>query len=320
MKVKLFAALFLISMMSPIVSAQFEVPEWEIGWDTNMDTTYELQLDVDDWDLQEILVLYVDNQRNSEVSIEISIEISDEDFPIEIDAPESVSVSGGSNDTFEITVTAISDEVKVREYSPSQSVTITVTADEVVAGSGQSRSTQELEGNLRFSKEHKLDHEIQQENIELTAGTYIEVSLLVHNLGNHQDAIKDSSFTVRMCPHLDVEQLDTTEDIVLKTTGQGGELANPHQFTIRIKASSSASSKTCEVSISLVSEGSGESYTNSFDVEVDAVESDGENQNDQFSPDDEEPIISTETNSTPFFGLIEVLTILALVGITVRKR
>ena len=119
---------------------------------------------------------------------------------------------------------------------------------------------------------------------------------------------------------MDVEQLDTTEDIVLKTTGQGGELANPHQFTIRIKASSSASSKTCEVSISLVSEGSGESYTNSFDVEVDAVESDGENQNDQSSPDDEEPIISTETNSTPFFGLIEVLTILALVGITVRKR
>lgn len=320
MKVKIIVALFILPILIPAVSAQFDVPEWELGWDTNMETTYELQLDVDDWDLEEILVLYVDNERSSEVNIELTIELSDEDFPVEIDAPESVSVSGGSNDTIEISITSISDEVKVREYSPTQAVTITVTADEVVAGSGQSRSTQEIEGDLRLSKEHKLDHEIQEQNIELKAGTFIEVTLLVHNLGNHQDAIKDSSYTVRMCPHLDVEQLDSAEDIVLKTTGQGGELANPHEFTIRVKASSSASSKTCEVSISLTSEGSGESYTNSFDVEVDAVESDDGTQNDQSSTDEDEPIISTEPNSTPFLGLIEIIALLGVIGLTSRKR
>ena len=320
MKVKLIVALFLLPILIPAISAQFDVPEWELGWDTNMETTYELQLDVDDWDLEEILVLYVDNERNNEVNLELTIELSDEDFPVEIDAPESVSISGGSNDSIEISITSISDEVKVREYSPTKTVTITVTADEVVAGSGQSRSTQEIEGDLRFSKEHKLDHEILEQNIELNAGTYIEVTLLVHNFGNHQDAIKDSSHTVRMCPHLDVEQLDTTEDIVLKTTGQGGELANPHEFTIRVKASSSASSKTCEVSITLASEGSGESYTNSFEVEVDAVESDDDNQNEQSSTDEDEPVISTEPNSTPFLGLVEIITLLCIIGISSRKR
>ena len=78
MKVKLIVALFLIPILIPAISAQFEVPEWELGWDTNMETTYELQLDVDDWDLEEILVLYVDNERNSEVNLELTIEISDE--------------------------------------------------------------------------------------------------------------------------------------------------------------------------------------------------------------------------------------------------
>ena len=94
---------------------------------------------------EEILVLYVDNERNNEVNLELTIEFSDEDFPVEIDAPESVSISGGSNDSIEISITSISDEVKAREYSPTKTVTITVTADEVVAGSGQSRSTQEIE-------------------------------------------------------------------------------------------------------------------------------------------------------------------------------
>ena len=94
MKVKIIVALFILPILIPAVSAQFDVPEWELGWDTSMETTYELQLDVDDWDLEEILVLYVDNERSSEVNIELTIELSDEDFPVEIDAPESVSVSG----------------------------------------------------------------------------------------------------------------------------------------------------------------------------------------------------------------------------------
>ena len=51
------------------------------------------------------------------------------------------------------------------------------------------------------------------------------------------------------------------------------------------------------MSITLASEGSGESYTNSFEVEVDAVESDDDNQNDQSSTDEDEPVISTEPNS-----------------------
>ena len=52
MKVKLIVALFLLPILIPAISVQFDVPEWELGWDTNMETTYELQLDVDDWDLK----------------------------------------------------------------------------------------------------------------------------------------------------------------------------------------------------------------------------------------------------------------------------
>ena len=73
------------------------------------------------------------------------------------------------------------------------------------------------------------------------------------------------------------------------------------------------------MSITLASEGSGESYTNSFEVEVDAVESDDDNQNDQFSTDEDEPVISTEPNSTPFLGLVEIIALLCIIGLIQEK-
>ena len=45
-------------------------------------------------------------------------------------------------------------------------------------------------------------------------------------------------------------------------------------------------------------------------MEVDAVESDDDNQNDQSSTDEDEPVISTEPNSTPFLGLVEIIALL----------
>ena len=317
MKVKLIVCLLILSLV-PIASAQFEVPEWELGWDTDMGTTYEIALDVDDWDSEDVIVAFLDNPRNNEVSVDLTYEFSDEDFPFEIDAPESLSVSGGSNDTFEITITSISDSVKVREYSPNQAVTLTVTADEVVAGSGQSRSTQDIDGDLRPSKEHKLAHHIAESDIEVDAGTWIEVTLQIENLGNYQDAVTESSHSVRMCPHLDIEQLESVEGQVLRTTGNGGDQASAHGFTIRVSASSSASAKSCEVSISLTSEGSGEIYTNSFDVDVSAVESGSSNTNLGNSDDEEQEMEGENSNATPFVGIMEIISLLAIISLSRR--
>lgn len=316
MKVKLIICLLVLSII-PVASAQFEVPEWELGWDTDMDTTYEIDLDVDDWESEDILVGFIDNPRNNELTVELTYEFSDEDFPFEIDAPESLSVSGGTNDTFEITITSISDAVKVREFSPNQAVTLTITADEVVGGSGQSRSTQDIDGDLRTSKEHKLVHQIAESNIDVDAGTWIEVTLQIENQGNYQDAITESSHSIRMCPHLDIEQLDSVENQVLRTTGNGGEISSAYEFTIRVSASSSASAKTCEVSISLTSEGSGEIYTNSFDVEVSAVETGGSD-NSQPDQGDSQSTETNESNPTPFLGMIEIITLLAVISLVKR--
>lgn len=316
MKVKLIICLLVLSII-PVASAQFEVPEWELGWDTDMDTTYEIDLDVDDWESEDILVGFIDNPRNNELTVELTYEFSDEDFPFEIDAPESLSVSGGTNETFEITITSISDAVKVREFSPNQAVTLTITADEVVGGSGQSRSTQDIDGDLRTSKEHKLVHQIAESNIDVDAGTWIEVTLQIENQGNYQDAITESSHSIRMCPHLDIEQLDSVENQVLRTTGNGGEISSAYEFTIRVSASSSASAKTCEVSISLTSEGSGEIYTNSFDVEVSAVETGGSD-NSQPDQGDSQSTETNESNPTPFLGMIEIITLLAVISLVKR--
>ena len=316
MKVKFIICLLVLSII-PVASAQFEVPEWELGWDTDMDTTYEIDLDVDDWESEDILVGFIDNPRNNELTVELTYEFNDEDFPFEIDAPESLSVSGGTNDTFEITITTISDAVKVREFSPNQAVTLTITADEVVGGSGQSRSTQDIDGDLRTSKEHKLVHQIAESNIDVDAGTWIEITLQIENQGNYQDAITESSHSIRMCPHLDIEQLESVENQVLRTTGNGGEISSAHEFTIRVSASSSASEKTCEVSISLTSEGSGEIYSNSFDVEVSAVETGGSD-NSQPDQGDSQSTDTSESNPTPFLGMIEIITLLAVISLAKR--
>ena len=60
--------LLLVGMM-PLAQAQ--VPSggsWELGWATDMDSTYTVDLE-DDWDLTGTLVMYIDNTRANDVSV-----------------------------------------------------------------------------------------------------------------------------------------------------------------------------------------------------------------------------------------------------------
>ena len=78
-------------------------PSWEMGWVTDVDPKYVVELE-DDWDLSGELVVFVNNDGPAELNLALTYDY-DEDGPFTFDGPESVSVSGNTNDTFTIKIT-----------------------------------------------------------------------------------------------------------------------------------------------------------------------------------------------------------------------
>ena len=94
----------LLLMMIPMTTAQdqVEVPSWELGWETNMDGTYELELSGED-DILDSIEFFVENQRMGELNLKITLTWDEsDDIPIELDYDESITVAASENLTFEI--------------------------------------------------------------------------------------------------------------------------------------------------------------------------------------------------------------------------
>ena len=58
----LVVGLFMIMVPISTAQDQVEVPSWEVGWETDMDGTHELQLSGDD-DILDTVEFFVENQR-----------------------------------------------------------------------------------------------------------------------------------------------------------------------------------------------------------------------------------------------------------------
>ena len=113
----------------------------------------------------------------------------------------------------------------------------------------------------------------------LFAGSWVDFTLEVSNLGNTQDAITTGEATVRSCPHLTVTGLDQLDDTVVPVTNTNGD--NKATFTLRLEASSSHQERTCEVSIAVESEGDNTQRSSTFNVDVKA-------------PSTDEPVVSED--------------------------
>ncbi|GIR76562.1 MAG: hypothetical protein VX330_04585 [Candidatus Thermoplasmatota archaeon] len=297
----------------PVSQAQdMQGPSWEMGWVTDVDPKYVVDLE-DDWDLTGELVVFVSNDGPAALNLDITYDY-DEDGPFSFDGPDSIEVAGNTNDTFRISITGAESDV-VRAFSPSSSVELVVLGEEKVGDS--TLRSQEVSADVTVPRMYRLMPNAVAPTDVLFAGSWVDFTLEVSNLGNTQDAITTGEATVRSCPHLTVTGLDQLDDTVVPVTNANGD--NKATFTLRLEASSSHQERTCEVSIAVESEGDNTQRSSTFNVDVKA-------------PSTDEPVVSEDdvnegdagslstSDSLPWLSTSEAVVALLLAWMVVGRK
>ena len=278
---------------------QVEIPSWEVGWETNMDGVYELELSGQE-DIMDSVEFFVANERMVDLNLEISIEWDESNIPIELEYDESISVAASDNQTFTIEISDVTGYAF--ERSPTQSMTLLLSAQEVALE--QAIATQEIDAELAVPSVFELAIESQSKDEILYAGSSVEYTIMVTNNGNGNDVIKMPESSVKSCPSVTIEGLDAMKDIELVNS-------STKEYDIRITASSSQPERMCEITISIKSAGNGQIVSTIFQVEVVSNSANDDDRvipnNDQPSDDSETQL--TETNTLNFLGLYEIIII-----------
>ncbi len=308
---------FLVFLLGASVLATFPAhaqspidgQSWTLGWATDMDSTYIVEMDLD-WDAEGEVIAYVENNRMAQLELDLSYEF-DSWVPFLFSGPETISVSANGNDTFTIKFTSIGDE-DTREYNPDNISTLTVTAEEKVGDT--STSTQELEGDIGVPRIFDLRPSVTLPEETLHAGSWIDLSVQLVNNGNARDAVKDATVQFRSCPHLSMQGLDELANTLVDTTNaQNGKDVS---VSLRLEASESQPNRVCEVTLSLTSEGDDASRSTTFELEVMAVEvSDAPQETTPINEEGDTNALSQESNSLPWIGGIELLMLMGLASL-----
>ena len=304
-------AVMVLMCSFPAAQAQdMQGPSWEMGWVTDVDPKYTVELE-EDWDLTGELVIFVSNEGPAALNLDLTYDY-DEDGPFSFDGPESIEVAGNTNDTFTVSITGAEADI-VRAFSPSSSIDFKVVGEEKVGDS--TLRNQELEADITVPRMYRLVPEAIQPTEDLFAGSWVEFTLEVSNLGNTQDAITTGEATIRSCPHLSVSGLDQLDNTVVQVTNDKGD--NKAVFTLRLEASSSHQERTCEVTLSVQSEGDNAQRSSAFNVAVSAPSNEETNTPDE-GEDDDAPIVS-ESSSLPWLSMTEVLVAFFVAMVAFRR-
>lgn len=292
-------------MLMPITintSAQFS-QSWELGWITDVDGNYEVEME-DDWDISGELVIFIENSRQSELNVNFNLEW-DSDIPFIVDGPETGTVAGGENLSFTFTLTDNS-ALDIRSFSPSDTYVLTLTAEEVV--SDQTVSSQDLDAGVKLPKNFNLQPD-SVEDQSMYSDTWIEVEVLVSNWGNYRDAVTSADVEIRSCPNLKAEGLEQFDNLVVEPTDLDNNVAKG--FNVKFVASASHPDRTCEVTFSVISEGDERVRSTTFDLKVSAVEVVDDDQSSDGGSSNGDGL-SENTSNLAWFGFYELLIILLL--------
>ena len=291
---------------------QVEIPSWEVGWETNMDGVYELELAGKE-DIMDSVEFFVANERMIDLNLEITIEWDESDnIPIELEYDESISVAASDNQTFTIEISDVTGYAFDR--SPTQSMTLLLSAQEIALE--QAINTQEIDAEFSVPSVFELTIDSQSKGETLYAGSSVEYTLFVTNNGNGKDVIKMPESSVKSCPSVTVEGLDIIRDVELDN-------ASTSEYDIRISASSSQPERICEITISIKSAGNGQIASTIFEIDV---VSNSDDDDDRVIPSNDEPSDNsetqlTETDTLNFVGFYElIIMVLFAVSFRWQKR
>ena len=258
---------FLLVPLMP-AHAQVEAPSWELGWESDVEDGVILNLDGNRWSISHTLEIWIANNRPFDLEVEMELEMPS-DAPVEAEIDSPITVGANGNVTVEITLTGTTED-EVRAYAPASTFVLTVTATE--ASQTNSGSTQEVDADLELPRVHRLEPAVPQAPNPFDAGTWIEMTLEINNMGNARDAVTEAEAEVRSCPQLSVLGLDAIAGTVVEPTDVGGQ--TPTEVIVRLEASSSHPAKTCEIRFIVTSEGDGASRSTTVEVEVNAADPD----------------------------------------------
>lgn len=307
----------LLLALFPISQAQFPANnEWEFGWDTEVEPSYDLALDGGKWKIEDTLVFFVDNPRINDLSLTITVEFDDDVDFIDTTFEESITVGSQSNETFTIELST-SDADEVRSHSPSEKITMVVTAEESTAGTPG--TSKEIDANLNVPRHHNLMPEVSLVASSVDAGTWIEETLLLNNMGNSVDAASKIEADVRNCPLLEIEGLEEGENVQIQPTGVDGN--QPTEVQFRIAPSTAHPTKTCEVVLIVTSEGNGLERSVSWTIDVDeSGGSQDSNTGDTGSSSSNSGSDSDSSSALPTLGAQTLIILLGFVALFHRKR
>ena len=305
--------IFLLPLTISSVNAQdqLQMPSWELGWDEEMDGIHTLELSNGD-DIEDELIIFIDNQRMSDLNIELSIEWDSDDIPIDLDYPESLTISGSTNET--ISIMLKNENGYVYERSPNSTMMISVTADEV--SFEQSTSTQNIEADIAVPEVYDLVASATSRGEKLYAGSFIEYDFNIENMGNSDDAVDNPMVSIRSCPNLDIEGFDDLDGQVI-AVGQN------FQLKFKVTASTVHPDRTCEVTLSIDSSGNKITTSVIIEIEVTAVDSttdDSSQSNNQDSQSDDESTELTESGTLPFLSFVEIIIVFLVVNLVLLRR
>ena len=257
-----------VLLLLPLVpaQAQVEAPSWEIGWESDVDDGVILDLDGNRWAVSHTLEIWIANNRPFELEVEMELELPS-DVPVEAEIDSPVTVGANGNVTVEITITGTTAD-EVRAYAAAKVMLLTVTATE--ASQTNSGSTQEIEADLELPRVHRLEPTVPTPPNPFDAGTWIEMTMQLKNMGNTKDAVTEAEAEVRSCPQLSVLGLESVSGTVVEPTDVGGQA--PVDVILRLEASSSHPERTCEIRLIVTSEGDGASRSTTVEVDVKAAD------------------------------------------------
>ena len=259
--------LMLMGVFIPVSSAQpdVEVPNWTIDWVEDLSNATLLE-SIDDksssdwWDKGGIITFefYIENTRPTELSIDLQFEADHEgEFNwVEVDLDETVTVGGGSNKTFDVTleVGSLNDV----DEGDLHGLSIIAREDLQVPTNPQT-----IEADTRVPRVAIMMADIIDADVPLLAGTETEIKVELTNFGNKNDKLKltetESPFTIGGCPQLSTQIDDSLSQAVLPGSSAEG--------TFVAKASSSHPTTECVITLKAISDG-GASVSDSLSLEV----------------------------------------------------
>ena len=299
---KTIIAIFILLMMPITInsSAQFG-GSWELGWVTNVEGNYEVEME-EDWDIAGELMIYIDNTGQGELNVAFELEW-DSDIPFIVDGPETGTIAGGENRSFTFTLTEDS-ELEIRSFSPSEVYVLTLIAEQVE--STVTVSTQEIEAGVELPEIFNLQPNSLDDQ-SMYSDTWIEVEVLVSNWGNSGDAVTSADVEIRSCPNLKAEGLDQFSNLIVEPTDLNNNVAKG--FNVKFIASASHPDRTCEVTFSVISEGDERVRSVIFDLHVSAADivADDQSSNGGSSNGDG---LSEDSSNLAWVGFYELFLIL----------